>query len=96
VIFQVTQKGCKTIVVGYEVLEFWVSVASLEEPPIEETNQVLFGLEPIIDISDKFIGCLDLFEPHLIVLIDYMHGLIGDMPVQSAVWVLAHLAVILA
>jgi hypothetical protein len=32
----------------------------------------------------------------VIVLVDYLHGLIGVMSVQSAVRVLAHLAVILA
>jgi hypothetical protein len=96
VIFQVTQKGCQTIVVSHDVLKFRVSVAPLDESPIEESNQVFFGLEPIIDIPDEFIGRLDLLEPHVIVLVDYLHGLIGVMSVQSAVRVLTHLAVILA
>ena len=95
-IFQVTQKGCQTIVVSHDVLKFRVSVSPLDKHPIEESNQVLFGLEPIIDIPDEFIGSLDLLEPHVIVLVDYLHGLIGVMSVQSAVRVLAHLAVILA
>jgi hypothetical protein len=96
VIFQVTQIGCEAIIVGYKILKFRVSVAPLDYPPIEETNQVLFGLKPIIDISDEFLGRLDLLEPHVIVLVDNLHRLIGVMSVQSAVRVLAHLAVILA
>ena len=64
--------------------------------PVEKPNQVLFGLEPIIDVPDELIGGLDLLEPHVIVLVDDCDGLEGDMPVQSAVRVLAHLAVILA